>query len=211
MSSRSSASPRESMPWCAKTRVLAGNLPICRRNRILAPHKLGGSRAGSASRQRWPRTFEPLLWPTAVWTANVRSEVTHHLYEELVAEGAPAFLTFDRAAAALLPCLRRRTGASQAARSPSASRTVARESSTCESQPPSSLSKSRARGSPGRCLRPGGRASAGEPATPERLTNRDYRYFEKPAGIVTASGTLTLREAAYEEPIQGETGRWRHL
>jgi hypothetical protein len=25
-----------------------------------------------------------------------------------------------------------------------------------------------------------------------------------------ASSTLTLREAAYEEPIQGETGRWRH-
>jgi hypothetical protein len=33
---------------------------------------------------------------------------------------------------------------------------------------------------------------------------------KKPAGIVTAGGTLTLREAAYEEPIQGETGRWRH-
>jgi hypothetical protein len=33
---------------------------------------------------------------------------------------------------------------------------------------------------------------------------------KKPAGIVTASGTLILRAAAYEEPIQGETGRWRH-
>jgi len=33
---------------------------------------------------------------------------------------------------------------------------------------------------------------------------------EEPAGIATASGTLTLREAAYEEPIQGETGRWRY-
>ncbi len=32
------------------------------------------------------------------------------------------------------------------------------------------------------------------------------RYFEKPAGIVTASSTLTLREAAYEEPIQGRQG-----
>jgi 4a-hydroxytetrahydrobiopterin dehydratase len=35
--------------------------------------------------------------------------------------------------------------------------------------------------------------------------NRDYRYLEKPAGIVTASSTLTLREAAYEEPIQGDS------
>jgi hypothetical protein len=128
--------------------------PICRRNRILAP-KLGDLVQVQRRDSRWPGTFEPLPWATAVWTANVRSEVTHHLYEELVAEGAPAFLTFDRAAAAFLPCRRRRTGASQAVRSPSASRTVARESSTCESQRPSSLSKSTATGSPGRCLRPG--------------------------------------------------------
>ena len=33
--------------------------------------------------------------------------------------------------------------------------------------------------------------------------DRDYRYFKKPAGIVTASSTLTPREAAYEEPISG--------
>lgn len=37
-----------------------------------------------------------------------------------------------------------------------------------------------------------------------------HAYVEKPAGIVTASGTLTLREAACEKPIQGETGRWSH-
>jgi hypothetical protein len=35
-------------------------------------------------------------------------------------------------------------------------------------------------------------------------------FRKKPAGIVTAGGTLTLREAAYEEPIQGEPERWRH-
>ena len=29
--------------------------------------------------------------------------------------------------------------------------------------------------------------------------DRDYRYFERPAGIVTASSTLTLREAAYKD------------
>jgi hypothetical protein len=32
--------------------------------------------------------------------------------------------------------------------------------------------------------------------------DRDYRYFEQPAGIATASSTLTLREATYDEPIQ---------
>jgi hypothetical protein len=43
-----------------------------------------------------------------------------------------------------------------------------------------------------------------EPRDPDRLIS------EEAAGIVTAGGTLTRREAAYEEPIQGETGRWRH-
>jgi hypothetical protein len=33
---------------------------------------------------------------------------------------------------------------------------------------------------------------------------------KKETGIVTASGTLTLREAACEEPIQGRQRRWRH-
>ena len=66
----------------------------------MAPHKLGDLVQVQRRDGLWPGTFEPLPWPTAVWTANVRSEVTHHLYEELVAEGAPAFLTFDRAAAA---------------------------------------------------------------------------------------------------------------
>jgi 4a-hydroxytetrahydrobiopterin dehydratase len=33
--------------------------------------------------------------------------------------------------------------------------------------------------------------------------DRDYRYFEKPAGIVTASSTLTPRDAAYESRFSG--------
>src|SRR5215216_1760660 len=39
---------------------------------------------------------------------------------------------------------------------------------------------------------------------------RPARFGRRTAGIVTESGTLTLREAAYEEPIQEETRRWRH-
>jgi hypothetical protein len=55
----------------------------------------------------------------------------------------------------------------------------------------------------------GGRASRLISAGLEPARDRDYRYFEKPAGVVTASvtasSTLTLREAAFE-PNQ----RWRH-
>jgi hypothetical protein len=40
--------------------------------------------------------------------------------------------------------------------------------------------------------------------------DRDYRYFEKPAGIVTASSTLTYETPLTRSRFKGRQGRWRH-
>ena len=71
---------------------------------------------------------------------------------------------------------------------------MAREESTLRTQ-------IRSRGQASRLISAGLEACAADP---------DYRYFEKPAGIGPRAVLCTLREAAYEEPMQGETGRWRH-
>jgi hypothetical protein len=50
-----------------------------------------------------------------------------------------------------------------------------------------------------------------DPANPEPLRGPEgVKELTSSGGGHTASGTLILREAAYEEPIQGETRRWRH-
>jgi hypothetical protein len=49
---------------------------------------------------RFAGIFQALPWPSIVWTVNVRDETSQMLHEELVADDAPAFLTFDLAAAA---------------------------------------------------------------------------------------------------------------
>jgi hypothetical protein len=49
---------------------------------------------------RFAGLFEALPWPSIVWTVNVRDETTQMLHDELVADDAPAFLTFDMAATA---------------------------------------------------------------------------------------------------------------
>jgi hypothetical protein len=55
------------------------------------------------------------------------------------------------------------------------------------------------------------KGAACSPSSEARVRTSGPAHFgRRTAGIVTASGTLTLREAAYEEPIQGETRRWRH-
>jgi len=45
---------------------------------------------------------EPLAWPSEVWRLTDRTEHTGHSFAELVANDAPAFLDFDRAAAYFL-------------------------------------------------------------------------------------------------------------
>jgi len=49
---------------------------------------------------RFAGIFQALPWPSMVWTVNVRDETTQMLHDELVADDAPAFLTFDLAATA---------------------------------------------------------------------------------------------------------------
>lgn len=44
--------------------------------------------------------FAPLTWPTTEWTVHLNAEPRQMLHDELVADGAPAFLTFDLAASA---------------------------------------------------------------------------------------------------------------
>ncbi len=61
-----------------------------------------GDRAQVERRQsRFVGIFEALPWPSIVWTVNVRDETSQMLHDELVADDAPAFLTFDLAARAL--------------------------------------------------------------------------------------------------------------
>lgn len=60
-----------------------------------------GDRAQVERRQsRFAGIFQALPWPSIVWTVNVRDEATQMLHDELVADDAPAFLTFDLAATA---------------------------------------------------------------------------------------------------------------
>ncbi|MDP9226076.1 MAG: ATP-binding protein [Actinomycetota bacterium] len=49
---------------------------------------------------RFVGIFQALPWPSIVWTVNVRDETTQMVHDELVADDAPAFLTFDLAATA---------------------------------------------------------------------------------------------------------------
>jgi hypothetical protein len=61
--------------------------------------------------------------------------------------------------------------------------------------------------------RPGWQGRRRLPSSEARVRTSGFRpahFGRRTAGIVAASGTLILREAACEEPIQGETGRWRH-
>jgi hypothetical protein len=60
-----------------------------------------GDRAQVERRQsRFAGIFQALPWPSIVWTVNVRDEARQMLHEALVADDAPAFLTFDLAATA---------------------------------------------------------------------------------------------------------------
>ncbi len=60
-----------------------------------------GDRAQVERRQsRFAGIFQALPWPSIAWTVNVRDEATQMLHDELVADDAPAFLTFDLAATA---------------------------------------------------------------------------------------------------------------
>jgi|SRR5579884_2313838 len=77
---------------------------------------------------RFPGILQPLPWPSIVWTVNVRDESTQMLHDELVADDAPAFLTFDLASAAFSAFRRPRTAVFLAASSSSASRTCVRAS-----------------------------------------------------------------------------------
>jgi hypothetical protein len=47
---------------------------------------------------RFAGILQALPWPSIVWTVNVRDETPQMLHDELVADDAPAFLTFDLAA-----------------------------------------------------------------------------------------------------------------
>ena len=49
-------------------------------------------------------TLEPLPWPSDVWTVNVTPHAPGMLQGELVADNAPAFLSFDHAALSVFAC-----------------------------------------------------------------------------------------------------------
>jgi hypothetical protein len=49
--------------------------------------------------------FQALPWPSIVWTVNIRDETPQMLHGELVADDAPAFLSFDLAATAFFGVL----------------------------------------------------------------------------------------------------------
>lgn len=65
---------------------------------------------------RFVGIYEPLEWPSIVWTARFANETGQVLHGELVARGAPAFLSFDEAALAFFGVPRspnRRFGSSE--------------------------------------------------------------------------------------------------
>lgn len=78
--------------WLEKKRVVQRPLSL-----LLG--ELGEQAQVERRDSHWPGIFEALPWPVREWKLSVRSDFSHHLHDELVAEGAPAFLNFDRAAA----------------------------------------------------------------------------------------------------------------
>lgn len=54
---------------------------------------------------RFAGIFGPLEWPSLVWTPHLHADLRQSLHDELVADRAPAFLSFDHAAAAFFGIL----------------------------------------------------------------------------------------------------------
>jgi Putative DNA-binding domain len=78
--------------WLERGRISmkSVSLPIVPQDRIQVERR----------QSRFAGIFQALPWPSITWTVDVRDDTPQMLHDELVADDAPAFLTFDLAATA---------------------------------------------------------------------------------------------------------------
>ncbi|HET8895411.1 MAG TPA: ATP-binding protein [Gaiellaceae bacterium] len=78
--------------WLERGRISmrSVSLPIVAQNQVQAERR----------QSHFAGIFQALPWPSIVWTVNIRDDTPQMLHDELVADDAPAFLTFDLAATA---------------------------------------------------------------------------------------------------------------
>lgn len=76
--------------WLERGRIL--------HNSVSLPFDVADRVTAERRQSRFSGIFEALPWPSVVWTVHVRSDTQQMLHGELVADNAPAFLSFDLAA-----------------------------------------------------------------------------------------------------------------